>query len=104
MTTCIGPKVKFELLQHKMDLFNQTYDYNQLNSIQQLMERKVSFADSSIVFLHYSEEMIFHFRSRLKSQVQAKHIEPLFLNPQLCDSNLQNKKKSCFKELQNKGN
>ncbi|CAD8085096.1 unnamed protein product [Paramecium primaurelia] len=99
MTTCIGPKIKFELLQQKIDTFSQTYDQDQLDSMQQQGERKVSFADSSIVFLHYSDEEVFNFRQRLKAQLLYKQIEPLFLNPSLCYSNLQNKRKSCFKDV-----
>ncbi|CAD8207484.1 unnamed protein product [Paramecium octaurelia] len=100
MTTCIGPKVKFELLQNKKAQFPYTHDYEYQDSMQQLVEKRVSFADSSIVFLHYSEEEIFNFRQRLKSQLQQEQIRPVFLNPSLYDSSLQNKTRSCFKPVE----
>ncbi|CAK57785.1 unnamed protein product (macronuclear) [Paramecium tetraurelia] len=100
MTTCRGPKIKFELMQQKMDQFSLTDDEDQIDLMQQHGERKVSFADSSIIFLHYQDEEIFNFRSRLKAQIQQKHLEPYYLNPSLCYSNLQNKRKSCFKEFE----
>ncbi|CAD8111136.1 unnamed protein product [Paramecium primaurelia] len=101
MATCIGPKLKFELLQNKIVSFNYIYELEYQDQMQKLMEKKVSFADSSIVFLHYSEEQIFHFRERLRAQLQQEKTETLFLNPSLFETSLQSKTRSCFKPVEN---
>ncbi|CAD8093136.1 unnamed protein product [Paramecium primaurelia] len=104
MTTNLGPKLKFVMPTKKSisleDIFEVNFDLEQRQWNNSKMERKVSFASSTLIFLRYSEEEILHFRQRLKSQIHSsiELIESSYLNPQLCSPGKQNRKKSCFKE------
>ncbi|CAK94647.1 unnamed protein product (macronuclear) [Paramecium tetraurelia] len=104
MTTNLGPKLKFVMPLKKSlsfeDVFEENCDLEQKQWNNSKMDRKVSFAVSTLVFLRYSEEEILHFRHRLKSQIHSsiELIESSYLNPQLCSPGKQSRRKSCFKE------
>ncbi|CAD8107510.1 unnamed protein product [Paramecium sonneborni] len=106
MTTNLGPKLKFVMPLQKIvsleDIYEGNCDFEQKQQSTSKVERKVSFAGSTIIFIRYSEEEIIHFRQRLRSQIQCsiESIESSYLNPQLCSPGKQNRKKSCFKEYE----
>ncbi|CAD8188782.1 unnamed protein product [Paramecium octaurelia] len=110
MTTTLGPKLKFVMPPKKIVVNEEILEGNCDPELRQWslskVERKVSFAASTLVFLRYSEEEITHFRQRLRSQLQCsiESIESSYLNPQLCSLGKSNRRKSCFKEYDDQFN
>ncbi|CAD8096703.1 unnamed protein product [Paramecium primaurelia] len=110
MTTTLGPKLKFVMPPKKIVLNEEILEGNYDLELRQWsiskMERKVSFASSTLIFLRYSEEEITHFRQRLKIQLQCsiESIESSYLNPQLCSLGKVHRRKSCFKEYDDQFN